>query len=81
MPSAKQHNALAQKTQLSAHDKIARMLGILAAQNLKGKHEQVSMLRSAGFEIGEVAEMLNISSNVVSVFAHEAKKKRPKAGN
>ena len=41
-----------------AEEKIARLLGLLLV-NIKKKTDQVPMLRSAGFRVSEVAEMLS----------------------
>lgn len=66
---------------LRPEEKIARMLGILALQNLKGRPEQASMLRSGGFTHKEIAEMLDTSENGVSVLLYTAKQKKEKKAN
>ena len=57
------------------------MLGILALQSVKGKMDQVVLLRAGGFSNAEIGEMLDISENSVSVFIYEAKQKKGKKIN
>jgi hypothetical protein len=51
---------------LRSEEKIARLLGILAIQNVKWKPGQAYLLRSAGFGNSEIAEMLDVSSSGAS---------------
>jgi DNA-directed RNA polymerase specialized sigma24 family protein len=81
MPKIKKaaSKAAAPRTEpLAAEEKIARMLGILAVQNVRGKVEQVVLLRSGGFSIPEIAEMLDLPQNTVSVRLYTAKQKGQK---
>jgi len=64
---------------VSAEDKIARLLGMLLIKDLKKKTDQVPLLRSAGFEVSEVADMLGITEKHVTV-AHVRGRKKRKAG-
>lgn len=57
-------------------DKIARLLGLLLTKDIKNKSEQVVILRSAGFEVSEVAGMLGMTPNHVMVADHHARKSR-----
>ena len=64
------------KGRVSADEKIARLLGLLLVKDVKSKNDQVPLLRRAGFEISEVAHMLNITENHVMVADHHGRKKR-----
>ena len=67
------------RRRVPAEEKIARLLGLLLVKDIKKKTDQVPLLRSAGFEVSEVAEMLGITENHVKVADHQGRKKR-KAG-
>ena len=60
-------------------EKIARMLGILAIQSVKNQSERVQMLRAGGFMHSEIADMLGISENGVSVYLYQAKRRKGKS--
>lgn len=62
--------------EVSSNEKIARLLAMLLVRDVKSKTDQVPMLRSAGFEVGEVADILGISENHVKVADHLGRKKR-----
>jgi DNA-directed RNA polymerase specialized sigma24 family protein len=64
-----------------SEEKIARMLGIIAIQSVKGKVDQAALLRSGGFSHGEIADILGVSENSVSVFLYQAKQKKGKKLN
>ena len=64
---------------LPPEEKIARMLGILATQNVKAKMDQVVLLRAGGFTNAEIGEMLDIPENSVSVFICETKPNKRRA--
>ncbi len=57
-------------------EKIARLLGLLLVKDIKKKTDQVPMLRSVGFEVSEVANMLGMTENHVKVADHQGRKKR-----
>jgi DNA-directed RNA polymerase specialized sigma24 family protein len=57
-------------------EKIARMLGILAIQSVKGRPQQASMLRSGGFTLKEIADLLDTSDNGVSALLYQARQKK-----
>jgi DNA-directed RNA polymerase specialized sigma24 family protein len=59
-----------------ADEKIARLLGMLLVKDIKKKTDQVPLLRSAGFEVSEVADMLGMTENHVKVADHLGRKKR-----
>jgi hypothetical protein len=59
---------------LRSEEKIARLLGIIAIQNMKWKPAQASLLRAAGFINPEIAEMLDTSASGVSDLIYKAKK-------
>lgn len=61
---------------LSAENKIARVLGLLLVKDMKKKTDQVPLLRAVGFEVSEVAAMLGMTENHVKVADHEGRKKR-----
>ena len=81
MPPSKR-NPAKQPASVPADEKIARLLGMLFVRDLEQKTEQVTVLRSIGFEVAEVAAMLGITENHVKVAAHHGRKnlgmKRPK---
>jgi DNA-directed RNA polymerase specialized sigma24 family protein len=62
-----------------ADEKIARLLGMLLVKDIKKKTDQVPLLRSVGFTVTEVADMLGMEENHVRVADHHGRKKR-KAG-
>jgi DNA-directed RNA polymerase specialized sigma24 family protein len=61
---------------VSAQDKIARMLGILAVKDKTEPADQVVLLQGAGFEKAEIASMLGISENNVSVINYRLRNKK-----
>jgi len=65
---------------VSAQDKIARMLGIIAVRDKTEPADQVVLLQGAGFETAEIASMLGITENNIGVinFRLRNKKKRGK---
>ena len=63
---------------LVSEEKIARLLGLLLVKDMENKIDQVTLLRSAGFEIAEVASMLGMTENHVTVASHAGRKKQGK---
>lgn len=61
---------------LTAHDKIARLLGILAVRDIDQKPEQIALLRSVGFEPVEVAAMVGVTPNYLDVLSYRQRKKK-----
>jgi len=61
---------------VAAEEKIARLLGLMLVKDIKRKTDQVPLLRSVGFEISEVADMLGMTENHVKVADHHGRKKR-----
>jgi hypothetical protein len=61
---------------ISGSDKIARVLGMLLVKEIENKTDQVPLLRSAGFEVSEIASMLRMTENHVKVADHLGRKKR-----
>jgi hypothetical protein len=61
---------------VSAEEKIARLLGLLVVKDIKKKTDQVPLLRRVGFEVAEVASMLNMTENHVKVADHLGRKKK-----
>ena len=64
------------RSRVSAEDKIARLLGLLLVKDVKKKTDQVPLLRSVGFEVAEVADLLGMTENHVKVADHQGRKKR-----
>jgi hypothetical protein len=64
------------RRRISAEDKIARVLGLLLVRDIKKKTDQVPLLRSIGFEVSEVAAMLDMTENHVKVADHLGRKRR-----
>jgi DNA-directed RNA polymerase specialized sigma24 family protein len=75
---AKDGKSSASEPVTGAHEKIARLLGILATKDLD-RAGQVSLLRGVGFSVEEIAGMLGISANNVSVSSHYGRKKKSTA--
>jgi DNA-directed RNA polymerase specialized sigma24 family protein len=63
------------KDSVSAHEKIARLLGVLATKDMEQVSERVVLLRGVGFEVPEVASILGMTENHVRVAAHHGRKK------
>ena len=61
---------------VSAHEKIARLLGIIAIKEMDDLKDRVTLLRTVGFEVSEVASMLGITENHVRVATHHGRKKQ-----
>jgi DNA-directed RNA polymerase specialized sigma24 family protein len=61
---------------IPADEKIARLLAMLLVRDAKKKADQVPLLRAAGFEVSEVADMLGMTENNVRVADHRAKKRK-----
>ncbi len=59
-----------------AADKIARLLGMLIVKDLKKRTDQVPLLRSAGFAVSEVADMLGMDENHVRVADHHGRRRK-----
>ena len=69
----------AKKTEpVGAQERIARLLGLLVVKDISRRTEQVILLRSAGFEISEIAQMLGMTENHVMVPSHHGRKNRGK---
>jgi DNA-directed RNA polymerase specialized sigma24 family protein len=60
---------------IAAEEKIARLLGLLLVKDIKRQTDKVPILRRAGFEVAEVAEMLGLTENHVRVADHLGRKK------
>jgi DNA-directed RNA polymerase specialized sigma24 family protein len=74
MPKGKRGKTSAEP--VSAQDKIARMLGILAVKDKTEAADQVVLLQGAGFEQTEIASMLGISENNISVINYRLRNKK-----
>ena len=61
---------------ISSEEKIARLLALMFVKDIKKKTDQVPILRSVGFQISEVAEMLGMTENHVRVADHTGRKKQ-----
>lgn len=76
MAKQKRAKSLALVEPISAHDKIARLLGILAVKDKTESADQVVILQGAGFETAEIASMLGITENNINVIRHRLRNKR-----
>jgi hypothetical protein len=65
---------------VSAEEKIARLLGMLAVKDIPKKNDKVPLLRRAGFSVAEVASMLDMEENHVRVADHHGRKAKKKPG-
>jgi hypothetical protein len=77
--SARAEEQSGTRRRVSADEKIARLLAMLLVKDIKKKTDQVPLLRSAGFDVSEVADLLGMTENHVKVADHLGRKKR-KAG-
>jgi len=60
---------------IAATDKVARLLALLLVRDIEQKGDRVQMLQAAGFQISEIAVLLGLSENTVSVTAYQNRKK------
>lgn len=60
---------------VSADEKIARLLGILATKDMEQVNKRVTVLRAVGFNVSEVASLLGMTENNVRVATHLGRKK------
>ncbi len=58
-----------------AEERIARLLALLLVKEIPVKDDKVRHLRAAGFEVSDVANMLNMTNHAVSVADSRGKKK------
>lgn len=63
---------------VSSEEKIARLLGLLLVKDMESKTDQVTLLRSVGFEVSDVASMLGMTENHVNVASHMGRKRLAK---
>ncbi|HTQ15123.1 MAG TPA: hypothetical protein VMH86_14710 [Rhizomicrobium sp.] len=63
---------------VGSEEKIARLLALHLVRSIEDKAEQIATLDAAGFERNEIAELLGIRENNVSVTLHRRRKKMPK---
>jgi DNA-directed RNA polymerase specialized sigma24 family protein len=64
---------------VSSNEKIARLLAVLATKEIQQAAERVTLLRAVGFTVQEVASILGMSENHVSVATHLGRKRnKPK---
>jgi hypothetical protein len=75
MPKGKSGKAGATEP-LSAHDKIARLLGLLAVKDKIDSADKVILLQGAGFLTPEIASMLDISENNINVINFRRRNKK-----
>ena len=78
--AAKKKSAKASKSSepVAAEEKIARALGLLLVRNMEQKTEQVTLLRSIGFDVADVAALLGITENHVNQATFQGRKKNHK---
>jgi DNA-directed RNA polymerase specialized sigma24 family protein len=65
---------------VSAEERIARTLGLLLVKDVEKRTDQVTLLRSIGFEVSDVAAMLGMTENHVNQAAFQGRKKSNKKG-
>jgi DNA-directed RNA polymerase specialized sigma24 family protein len=75
MPHRKREASASYHAAVSAEEKLARLLGLLLVKDMKSKSDQVTLLRRAGFEVSEVASLLDMTENNVMVTDHLGRKK------
>ena len=75
MPKGRSVNSDATEP-LSAHDKIARLLGILAVKDKTDPVERVVVLQGAGFGTTEIASMLGTTRNAIDLINYRRRKKK-----
>jgi len=63
-------------SQVSADEKIARLLGLLLVKDVKKATDKLPVLRRAGFAVSDVAQMLNMTEGHVRVADHLGRKKK-----
>jgi len=59
----------------TSEEKIARLLGLLLVKDVHNNQDKVRLLRTAGFEVAEVADMLNMTPTRVSDADYKSKQK------
>lgn len=64
------------RAHIPADEKIARLLGLLLVRDIGKKTDQVPLLRRIGFEVSEVASMLDMTENHVMVADHRGRRKK-----
>lgn len=64
------------RPRVSAEEKIARVLGMLLVKDIEKKTDRVPILRNIGFEVAEIAEILEMTHNHVKVADHRSRKKQ-----
>lgn len=73
-PASNENGGL--RHRVTAEEKIARLLGLLLVKDIQKKTDQVPLLRRVGFDVSEVAHMLNMTENHVMVADHLGRKKK-----
>jgi DNA-directed RNA polymerase specialized sigma24 family protein len=63
---------------LPSAEKIARLLGLQAIKEIENKNDKVIFLRTVGFNVSEIAQILGIVENHVSVAIYQNRKKKTK---
>lgn len=80
MPKGKGGNSSAAIETLTAHDKIARLLGILAVKDVSDSADKVVMLQGAGFGSAEISSMLDITRNTIDLINFKRRHAKNKSG-
>ncbi|MGA8429802.1 MAG: hypothetical protein WB729_08280 [Candidatus Sulfotelmatobacter sp.] len=78
MPKGKSGNSSAAIETLTAEDKIARILGILAVKDVADSADKVVMLQGAGFGSGEISSMLDITRNAIDLINFKRRQRSKK---
>lgn len=70
---------IVKKDVLSGADKIANLLALMVIKDIEQISEKATILRSAGFQIAEVAALLSMTELNVRVATHAGRKRKGKA--
>ena len=73
--SGKSHKETQAIDSVSSNEKIARLLAVIATKDIQQAPERVTLLRAIGFTVPEVASILGMSENHVSVATHLGRNK------
>lgn len=78
MRKGKSGNSSAATETLSAEDKIARILGILAVRDLPDSADKVVTLQGSGFGSAEISSMLDLTRNAIDLINFRRRKRGKK---
>lgn len=73
---AKRRNRNVAEQTIEPNEKIARLLAMLLTKEVKKDSEKIPLLRSAGFDTSQIADILGTTEGTVRVAHHRARKKK-----